>query len=99
MATRPEPTIIGNCDGWSFIVGKKAMPNSPLHRMRGSLPRCNKILTHNLSTNYANSLVNNMWTNCGAAVNGYRTYRIVEADSTDMHSSTESELYSIEIGH
>ncbi|HVL44137.1 MAG TPA: hypothetical protein VM407_04855 [Acidovorax sp.] len=24
VATRPEPTIIGNCDSWSFIVGKKA---------------------------------------------------------------------------
>jgi hypothetical protein len=26
MATRPEPTIIGNCEGWSFIVGKKPAP-------------------------------------------------------------------------
>ena len=24
MWTRPEPTIFGNCDGWDFIVGKKA---------------------------------------------------------------------------
>ena len=23
MATRPEPTIFGNCDSWNFIVGKK----------------------------------------------------------------------------
>jgi hypothetical protein len=23
VATRPEPTIIGNCDSWNFIVGKK----------------------------------------------------------------------------
>jgi hypothetical protein len=22
--TRPEPTIIGNCEGWNFIVGKKS---------------------------------------------------------------------------
>jgi hypothetical protein len=21
--TRPKPTIYGNCDSWSFIVGKK----------------------------------------------------------------------------
>jgi hypothetical protein len=24
LMTRPEPTIIGNCEGWSFIVGKKS---------------------------------------------------------------------------
>jgi hypothetical protein len=29
MATRPEPTIIGNCDSWSFIVGKKPKGKSP----------------------------------------------------------------------
>jgi hypothetical protein len=23
VVTRPEPTIYGNCDSWSFIVGKK----------------------------------------------------------------------------
>jgi hypothetical protein len=23
MVTRPKPTIYGNCDSWSFIVGKK----------------------------------------------------------------------------
>jgi hypothetical protein len=28
MATRPEPTIIGNCEGWSAIVGKKPAPMS-----------------------------------------------------------------------
>jgi hypothetical protein len=28
MATRPEPTIIGNCEGWSLIVGKKPEPMS-----------------------------------------------------------------------
>ena len=25
MATRPEPTSIGNCDSWRFIVGKNAV--------------------------------------------------------------------------
>ncbi|MBU0746124.1 MAG: hypothetical protein KKB95_06050 [Gammaproteobacteria bacterium] len=29
MATRPEPTIIGNCDSWVFIVGKKLARESP----------------------------------------------------------------------
>jgi len=29
VATRPEPTIIGNCDSWSFIVGKKPAEKSP----------------------------------------------------------------------
>jgi hypothetical protein len=23
ITARPEPTIIGNCEGWNFIVGKK----------------------------------------------------------------------------
>jgi len=27
--TRPEPTIYGNCDSWEFIVGKKAVTQSP----------------------------------------------------------------------
>jgi len=27
--TRPEPTIIGNCEGWKLIVGKKPARYSP----------------------------------------------------------------------
>ncbi|MDH4465358.1 MAG: hypothetical protein QE290_15140 [Acidovorax sp.] len=33
MATRPEPTIIGNCESWSFIVGKKGESGSQSSRI------------------------------------------------------------------
>jgi len=29
IVTRPEPTIIGNCEGWKLIVGKKPARYSP----------------------------------------------------------------------
>jgi hypothetical protein len=48
VVTRPEPTIYGNCDSWSFIVGKKGVPYSPKNRKFPSLRRHNM----NLSTAY-----------------------------------------------
>jgi hypothetical protein len=46
--TRPEPTIIGNCDRWDFIVGKKAGKPRPL---AGKTSRC-RAATGNLFTAY-----------------------------------------------
>jgi hypothetical protein len=46
VVTRPEPTIYGNCDSWSFIVGKKAAPYSPKNRNLSALQCHNmKLLT------------------------------------------------------
>ncbi|WP_156382561.1 hypothetical protein [Acidovorax sp. Leaf160] len=50
MATRPEPTIIGNCDSWIFIVGKKDFRESPPHLVRHALPVCNEELINSLLT-------------------------------------------------
>jgi hypothetical protein len=50
MATRPEPTIIGNCDSWIFIVGKKPAEKSPPHCPQGKLPAYNKQNIHRLCT-------------------------------------------------
>ncbi|MBH1962854.1 MAG: hypothetical protein I8H77_00895 [Comamonadaceae bacterium] len=33
--TRPQPTIYGNCDSWSFIVGKKRLFRSLKSRIIG----------------------------------------------------------------
>ena len=35
--TRPEPTIFGNCNGWSFIVGKKIRRS---HRTAAQIQGC-----------------------------------------------------------
>ncbi len=48
--TRPEPTIIGNCDSWSFIVGKNAMLHSVKRAKSESLQRSNIFFIHNLFT-------------------------------------------------
>jgi hypothetical protein len=50
ILTRPEPTIIGNCEGWKFIVGKKPETYSqktvPMRRCGAAT----KNLMHNLLT-------------------------------------------------
>ena len=51
VATRPEPTINGNCDSWDFIVGKLAQSHSPATGLGRSLLLCNMKLINNLSTN------------------------------------------------
>ena len=65
--TRPEPTIIGNCDSWEFIVGKKARkPRS----LAGITSRC-RAATGKQFTAYQQvlqKLLNNVWANCGPAV-------------------------------
>ena len=50
VATRPEPTINGNCDSWDFIVGKLAQSHSPGFGSGRSLLLCNMKLINSLST-------------------------------------------------
>jgi hypothetical protein len=50
VVTRPEPTIFGNCDGWTFIVGKLAHMNSLLERLGEPLLQCNNLFIHILFT-------------------------------------------------
>ncbi|MFV0679665.1 hypothetical protein [Ottowia sp.] len=38
VMTRPQPTIFGNCDSWSFIVGKKGGTKVVAHKFS---MRCN----------------------------------------------------------
>jgi hypothetical protein len=64
MATRPEPTIIGNCEGWNFIVGKMPASMSPEPHMGSALLQCNKHFTHSLFT----TGIRATWTTCGLAV-------------------------------
>jgi hypothetical protein len=65
--TRPEPTIYGNCDSWSFIVGKTRRaytlgvdPTRPL-QVR------NSHVVHRFSTNLEKACKDNMWATCGSA--------------------------------
>ena len=65
--TRPEPTIYGNCDSWSFIVGKTRRayilgvgPTRPL-QVRNSL------VVHSFSTILERARKDNMWATCGSA--------------------------------
>ena len=67
MVTRPKPTIYGNCDSWSFIVGKTRRaytlglsPTRPL-QVRNSL------LVHSFSTILEKARKDNMWATCGSA--------------------------------
>jgi hypothetical protein len=53
VVTRPEPTIIGNCESWNFIVGKLAHPNSPKNAFGRSLLQCSVNFINNLSTGLA----------------------------------------------
>jgi hypothetical protein len=50
MATRPEPTIIGNCDSWDFIVGKKDFRESPASGATQALPARNENFINSLFT-------------------------------------------------
>lgn len=50
MWTRPEPTIFGNCDGWNFIVGKKAAINALKICILDSLQGNNRKIINNLLT-------------------------------------------------
>ena len=84
MLTRPEPTIIGNCEGWSFIVGKKPGTYSPRNRHHEALPCSNKNFIHNLLTILANEHLDNLWVNCGASVHLPDSSRIVDFGTFNM---------------
>ena len=64
--TRPEPTIYGNCDSWKFIVGKKALGQSPYKYLKPPLRPCHMEFIHNLSTESARKQQNNLWVSCGS---------------------------------
>jgi hypothetical protein len=75
--TRPKPTIYGNCDSWSFIVGKKPSAYSRKTRQTGSLQASNMNVIHNLSTKMGGKVWDNLWAICGSAVDPWETSRIV----------------------
>jgi hypothetical protein len=78
FVTRPEPTIIGNCEGWNFIVGKKPETYSPKNHDHKSLQYRNKNFIHSLLTILVNHCLNNLWANCGPLVNPAKSSRIVD---------------------
>ncbi|GAB3658306.1 hypothetical protein [Ramlibacter alkalitolerans] len=85
--TRPEPTIYGNCDGWSFIVGKTGRAYSRQAMRTRPLQACNWNVVHRFSTNREWVREDNMWARCGSAVDACRTSRIVVQRGPDMTGS------------
>jgi hypothetical protein len=84
MVTRPKPTIYGNCDSWSFIVGKKPRAYRRIGRQTGSLQGSNINVIHNLSTKLGGKLWDNLWAICGSAVDHWNPSRIVVCAVFDM---------------
>jgi hypothetical protein len=84
VVTRPEPTIYGNCDSWSFIVGKKPRAYSRTGGRIGPLQASNMNVIHNLSTKIGSKLWDNLWAICGSAVNHRSSSRIVVWAVFDM---------------
>ncbi|WP_298209951.1 hypothetical protein [Acidovorax sp.] len=89
VATRPEPTIIGNCDSWNFIVGKKAAGESPLDCIQRELLVCNEDFMHSLFTVDTTTTLDNLWVSCGSAVHCTTTSRIVNPTPVNMQISVE----------
>jgi hypothetical protein len=89
MATRPEPTIIGNCDSWNFIVGKKLVPMSPIPRIHSTLPHRNKHFIHKLFTVNRRAGWDNLWASCGSAVNCSAAFHNMAEAIFDMSISIE----------
>ena len=77
MVTRPKPTIYGNCDSWSFIVGKKPRAYRRTEGKTGSLQTNNMNVIHNLSTKLGGKLWDNLWAICGSAVHHRNLSRMV----------------------
>jgi hypothetical protein len=84
MVTRPKPTIYGNCDSWSFIVGKKPRAYSYTGLRRRSLRVSNSEVIHNLSTQLGGKVWDNLWAICGSAVHHRKTSRMVVSALFDM---------------
>lgn len=84
MVTRPKPTIYGNCDSWSFIVGKKPRAYSRNDHEARSLRVSNMQVIHNLSTKIGGKLQDNLWAICGSAVHQGKSSRMVVFGFFDM---------------
>jgi hypothetical protein len=84
ILTRPEPTIIGNCEGWKFIVGKKSGTYSPKNSHQESLQRSNKNFIHNLLTILVSHPLDNLWVNCGLPVERFNSSRMVDFGRFNM---------------
>jgi hypothetical protein len=82
--TRPEPTIYGNCDSWSFIVGKTGRAYSRKLTRTRPLQACNLNVVHSFSTNLESIREDNMWARCGSAAKGCRASRMVVERRSDM---------------
>ena len=63
--TRPEPTIYGNCDSWSFIVGKTRRAYTLGVSRTRPLQVRNSQLVHSFSTISGDTCKDNMWATCG----------------------------------
>jgi hypothetical protein len=90
--TRPKPTIYGNCDSWSFIVGKKPGTYRLATGNIASLQRSNMKLMHNLSTILRGNILDNLWVICGSAVNQPVSSRMVDSDPFNMPVMTDRSL-------
>jgi hypothetical protein len=84
VVTRPKPTIYGNCDSWSFIVGKKPGAYSRTGTIRAPLQSSNKVFIHSLSTKYGGKHWDKLWAICGPAVHSPFCFRIVVQRVPDM---------------
>jgi hypothetical protein len=82
--TRPEPTIYGNCDSWSFIVGKTGRAYSREVIRTRPLQACNWNVVHRFSTIPVRILKDNMWAICGSAGKACRASRMVVEPLSDM---------------
>jgi hypothetical protein len=69
--TRPKPTIYGNCDSWSFIVGKK--PGAYI--WQGSAGARCRPATQTISTAYQQTRRASGGTTCGPPVDAPRTLK------------------------
>jgi hypothetical protein len=84
VVTRPKPTIYGNCDSWSFIVGKKPRAYSWKRGQTGPLLTSNMHVIHNLLTRTGGKLWDNLWAICGSAVQHGAASRMVDLPLFDM---------------
>ena len=84
MPTRPKPTIYGNCDSWSFIVGKKPGAYRRKGRQTGSLQTSNRHIIHRLLTKLVGKLWDKLWAICGSPVHPVCGFRMMVASRSDM---------------
>jgi hypothetical protein len=96
--TRPEPTIYGNCDGWSFIVGKTGRAYSRQVGPTRPLQRRNWNIVHSFSTIPVHIRAGNMWAICGSPVNAGRASRMVVERLSDMTHQALVGVHSTESG-